>query len=112
MRCLNRNKKQLYYALYSSKEAILDAGDNRTGEHEIKYSNPVSLYANVSPGRGSAEFERYGIRHDYDKTIVTDDVACPIEETSILWIDIAPTIAADGTTTTPNDYMVKRVLRG
>jgi hypothetical protein len=38
-----------------------------------------------------------------------DDVKCPIDENSVMWIDTEPLIDADGNTETPWDYVIVRV---
>lgn len=111
MRVLKRNQRALYYATYSSNSEIKDTNNHLTGERRITYSNPVLMYANISPARGEAEQELFGIDLDYDKVMITDDTSCPIAENSKLWVDTTPTIATGGSTTTVHDYVVKRVSR-
>jgi hypothetical protein len=45
----------------------------------------------------------FGINGSFDKILITDDMSCPISDTSIIWID-APTTSA-------NDYVVVRVAK-
>jgi len=111
VRCLNRNKQKFYYATFVRKDEIVDEYGNKTGQYKTIYSNPVPMYANVSAARGEASTDPFGISMDYDRAIVTDNMFCPIAETSILWIDAMPTIKTDGTTDTPHDYIVKRVAK-
>ena len=111
MRCLNRNKRTIYYALYSGKEAIKDTSGNRPGEWKITYSTPVQMEANVSAAKGTATLGWFGINMDYTKTIVVDDANCPISETTILWIDTMPALSATGATVTVHDYVVTGVAR-
>ncbi len=105
MRTLKRNKRQIYYALFESKESIKDEYENETGEYEITYSDPVSLKVNISPARGESQINQFGSLSDYDRVIVHDNVNCPIDENSILWVDSLDT-------DTPHDYIVKRVAKG
>ena len=58
---------------------------------------------NVSASRGVASEEMFGISTNYTKVLVTDDVNCPIDEHSILWIDKP--------VTGPHDYVVVRVAK-
>ena len=109
MRTLNRNKVRIYYANYIGKTPIKDEYGNLTGEYEISYDRPFALMANVSAARGESTTRQFGEDVRYDRIIVIDDPAFPIAETSILWIDTPPTIAADGSTATPYDYIVKQV---
>ena len=86
MKCLQRNKSLLYYALYSGKTAVEDENGNKTGEYEVSYYSPVPLRANISAARGTADLEEFGINLNYSKTIVIDDPLCPIDEHSVLWL--------------------------
>lgn len=104
MRCLKRNKKTFWYALYVGETEKVDGSGNFTGEIGPGYSEPVSMKANVSAARGDADTELFGTDLQYSKTILTDDLGCPITEQSILWIDCSPT---DGSgRPVPHNYVV------
>lgn len=110
MRCLNRNKTILYYATYVSKTESVDEYGNATGQYVTTYSAPIAMSANISAARGESSTDMFGVSLDYDKAIITDDMACPISETSVLWIDKVPETSY--TATSPkNDYIVKRVAK-
>lgn len=111
MRCLNRNKQKMYYATYVSYTAKKDGAKNETGENIPEPANPVVMYANISAARGTSEAEQFGMGLNYDKTVVTDDMDCPITETTVLWIDTMPVIEQDGTTKTAYDHVVRRVAK-
>lgn len=104
MRTLNRNKQQVYYALYEGRTAIKDEYGNETGESEISYSTPISLKINISPAKGESSTRQFGDSENYDRIMVTSDMECPIDENSILWIDTLDTEK-------PHDYIVKKVAR-
>lgn len=108
MRCLNRNKRTFWYALYEGRKehTVEDEYGNvlSTGEYEVSYSEPVKTEGNVSTASGATATELFGAMEGYDKVIVIDDVECPIDEHSILWVD---TNDSDGA----HDYIVKRVAR-
>lgn len=106
MRTLNRNKKCVWYALYSDREEIMKNG-RHTGKYRVVYTQPQKLYANISGARGTADIEMFGTDLRYDRVFVTDS-KCPISETSVMWIDTEPVINNDGTTDTPWDYIVVR----
>ena len=106
MRTLLRNQTTFYYALYQGKEEILDDDGYKTGEQRVKYSDWVSCSGNISASKGEAQVELFGISEQYDKTIVMDDINCPIDETTVLCIDIAPANRKDGTPI--YDYIVKK----
>lgn len=104
VKCLKRNKRTFYYALYGQEVELTDADGNYTGETSIGYSDPVECKANISPATGQSNMEMFGNLTDYDRVIVSDDLTLPIDENSVLWIDRAPT---DGT----HDYVVRRVAK-
>lgn len=101
MRCMNRNKIRFFYALYEGRKPITDEWGNTTGEYEIKYGNPTEFHANISPAMGETLTRQFGDSVSYDKIIVMDNDAPPIDEYSVLWIDKLPQLNEDGTTDTP-----------
>lgn len=90
MKALLRNKQTFYYANVSKTAAQYDEYGNETGETDITYDAPVAAQANISPARGTADLEQFGINSDYTKTIVSDNLTLPIDKSTILWIGIAP----------------------
>lgn len=108
MRALRRNKQLIFYCLYAGKVPVVDADGNETGEQEITYGVPVEMYCNVSPATGTNDVEQFGNDLDYDKVIVTDDIDCPIDETSVLVVDDVP-VYENGTVN--YDYIVRRVAK-
>lgn len=110
MRCVMRNKTSFYYALYTGQKEIIDEYGNVTGEYSVQYSNPIKILGNVSAAQGETQSRQFGESETYDKVIVLDDPNTPIDEYSILWVDTRPELV-DGVTTTPHDYIVKKVAR-
>lgn len=120
MRMMNRNKVKFFYALYEGKTEGVDEWGNYNGEPELHYSNPTEYYGNVSAvKKGEAMAWDFGEDLNYDRTIALDMDCPPIDEYSILWVDVTPELNADGTLATdendevitPRDYVVKRVAR-
>jgi len=112
MRSLVRNKQKIYYALFDKKTEILDDYGNKTGEYEVSYQTPVEYHINVSAARGTADVEQFGINLNYTKTMVTNDLSCPIDENSVLWVGKeAFETVGETTTTTPHNYVVVSVAR-
>lgn len=109
MKIMERNKKELSYLLYDHKEPVLDECGNETGEFNVFYKDVVSIRANVSPATGASQIEQFGNLSGYDKVIMTDDVNCPISETSVLFVDKQPEYSEDGKPL--YDYTVKRVAK-
>lgn len=104
MRCLQRNKKPIYYALYQGKTEILDGNGYKTGQFRLSYSTPTAINVNVSANKGLSELSLFGSNIVYDRTIVIDDVNCPIDEYTKLWVD-APVYDSQNNLL-PHDYIV------
>lgn len=111
MRCLEKNKRSFYYALYNSKRELTDDSGYFTGEYELEYGKPKKAKANISAARGETTVRQFGENLPYDRVIAMDDPNTLIDEYSVLWIDVKPKINRDGTTDTPHDYVVKQVAR-
>lgn len=108
MKLMSRNSVPIYYCLYSGRIPILDSDGYETGEFRVAYESPVKLICNVSPATGYAQSNMFGNLESYDKVIVTDDMDCPIDENSILFVDKQPQFEDQK----PNyDYTVRRVAR-
>lgn len=90
MKTLERNKKTFYYAVHHGREEILDTDGNHTFEYTEEYDEWKPFRAHISPARGESSAELFGNDVAYDKTIVTDDLDCEIDENTILCIDIQP----------------------
>lgn len=90
MRALKRNKQKFWYALYDSETELTDDDGNYTGEIGPSYEDPVLMKANISASKGSTGFELFGSDLQYSKTIVTDEMDCPITEETALWIGMSP----------------------
>ena len=103
MLCLNRNKQSVWYSLYQGVTDVVDSNGYKTGEKTKTFAEPVEIKVNVSASRGSAITEGFGVNGDYDRTIVTHDLSCPIEETTRIWVDALPPA--------PHDYKVVRVAK-
>lgn len=108
MRGLARNKITLYYALYDDAIPILDENGNDTGQTRAGYLNPVKIRARVTPNKGKADEEAFGITTDYDRVIITTK-RLPILENSVAWVDTLPAIKEDGSTDTPHDFKVVKI---
>lgn len=108
MRGMSRNQQKFWYALYERSEPILDEYGNEVGEQSI-YGKPVKAKGNISAARGSTENDLFGINAVYTKTINPMPIDSPIDESSILWIEVSPVIKTDGRTDTAHDYVVSQV---
>ena len=127
MRLMQRNLKPLWYSLYRGNFKILDSDGYETGEKEIIYDDPVKIMCNVSPATGQAEQEQFGVIENYDKIVMTDDMTCPINENTILYIEEDPKrvamlkiqfavnpfgdLAFKSKVTNHHEYVVRRVAK-
>lgn len=109
MRCMERNKTPFYYCLYEGEKPVIDEAGDETGETQVVYSDPVFLKANISPATGNTSVEQFGNSLQYDKVIVLDDVTCPIDEHTVLFVDKTPAFDDEGVPLF--DYIVKKVAR-
>lgn len=109
MKIMERNKTSFHYLLYLGNTPLVDGNGYETGESKVSYGNAVAMRANVSAASGSAQFEQFGNFISYDKVIVTDDMSCPMDENSVLFIDKKPEY--DSTGNPLFDYIVKRVAK-
>lgn len=110
MKTLKRNQKSFYYCLYADKIPIVDEEGYETSESILTYEDPVFMYANISQATGQSNTEQFGNLENYDKVIVTDDLNCPIDENSVLFIDKEPEFTTaythTATAVTTNDVTV------
>lgn len=105
MRNLSRNKSSIYYALYNSMSEVQDADGLYTGDIAPSYTTPTEIRASVSAARGTSDIDLFGVNISYTKTVIVDDMECPIDEHSILWIGVTPD------NNTPHNYEVVRVAK-
>ena len=108
MRTVQRNKRDVWYALYLGEQEVVDEDGNFTGETEIAYSEPVHIRANVSPATGNTNMEMFGNFADYSRVVVTDDVSIPVNENAVMWIDKEP---IEGHGIEGYNYIVRRVAK-
>lgn len=85
MRLNERNKSNVYYALYQGSETTMEDG-LYTGENPVVYGNVTKERMVVGTNSGISALEQFGIADPFTVTIVTDNTACPIDTSSILWL--------------------------
>lgn len=100
MRALNKNKRQLFYALYTGDEPIFDEYGNETGERHPLYSELQELRCNVSAASGEEAVTAFGTVKNYTRVVSVADNNCPLTEQALVWFGIAPT--------EPHNYIVDR----
>ena len=88
MRSLQRNHRELYYAVPVGSEPILDDYGNDTLEVRQTYSSPTLLAANVSANAGQDAVETFGSQTEYSRTISFVGTECPIVEGALIWFGV------------------------
>lgn len=90
MRTLKRNKRPVAYAFYDGMTALVDEDGNYTGEHDLKYTEPIKTLMNVSGGRGQADIALFGLVSNFSRTAVTEDLETPFDTDTVFWIEADP----------------------
>jgi len=106
MRTLRRNTQPIWYANYSGKTELTDEYGNSLGEYEITYTAPTKTAWNVNVVESDADVAMFGVQAIDTIVGVAPRNGFPLDETSILWYGITPTIKEDGTTDTAHNYRV------
>lgn len=100
MRDLNRNKRQIYYALRNGEVANIDEYGNETGELTPVYGAVTPQMCNVSAASGEDAVRAFGNFTGYSRTMFVADNNCPIDEDTIVWFEADPL--------DPHNYIVVR----
>lgn len=88
MRLSERNKQPIYYALYDGTEQTTDENGLYTGENPPKYKPVVCERMVVGINAGSAFLEQFGINDGFSVKVATDDISCPIDTASVIWLGL------------------------
>lgn len=88
MRSLQRNWRELHYAVPVSTEPVLDEYGNDTLELNTTYSDPIALRVNVSANVGQEAVEVFGALTGYHRTVTYCGDKCPIVEGCIIWFGV------------------------
>lgn len=108
MQSLGSNMQTIYYALYEGLTDTLDKSGYKTGAKSKVYSVPQPFRVFVSPNKGDAEVQPFGIETQYTNVATTFDLTCPIKEDSILWVGVTPDLTAKGGGNVPYTHSVIR----
>lgn len=108
MRTLQRNKRDIWYALYNSVTDVVDDEGNYTGEQTVSYGTPTLARMNVTGGRGAAAIEEFGIENPFTRTAVTDDLTTEFDTDTIFWFGVTPGNSYDDV---PHNYRCTGVAR-
>ena len=110
MRTLKKNQRSFYYYLYRDKVDAVDKDGYQTGEKVLRYHVPVECKGNISAGVGEKQVELFGSNVKYERVIIVDDINCPIDENSLLCVDIQPE-PYNPNETPVHDYIVKAIAK-
>ena len=89
MRLLKRNTRRIWYSLYEGlAEPPLDDEGFPTEEAVEVYGSPQEIYCTVNFSGGQSRPNTFGTLETYQDYIYVDDPNCPIDENSVLFIDV------------------------
>ena len=91
MRSLQRNWRDMYYAVPEREENIIDEYGNETLETKVTYSEPKLVQANVSANVGQEAVNVVGTLTNYNRTVTYCGTECPITEGCRVWFGTEPT---------------------
>ena len=100
MRSLNRNKRQIHYALRTGEIANIDEYGNETSEYTPVYGVTTPLLCNVSAASGQDAVRAFGNFTGYSRILFVADNNCPIDENTIIWFNVDQN--------EPHNYIVTR----
>lgn len=101
MRSLQRNWREIHYAVPVGTEPILDDYGNDTLEVRQIYGDIGKLPVNISANAGQEAVNIFGSQTEYSRTISYVGQNCPLVEGARVWFGVP----VDG----PHNYLVVRV---
>lgn len=125
MRFARKNKRHLWYANFIDSEIIYQLDDNgdkivvdtidgidyyeELGQSEPHYTDATPFDGTFKETGGEVEPKPYGLDlGDYDAVLVLPTNVSPIDEKSLIWVDIEPTVVSRDEA----DYYVTRKSKG
>lgn len=91
MRSLQRNWRDLYYAIPTGTQPVLDENGFDTLAVEITYSDPELLKVNVSANVGQDVVNTFGSLTEYSRTVTYCGQSCPLVEGCRVWFGVDAT---------------------
>lgn len=104
---LRRNLQTVWYRLCEGDEVVRDA-DGLIEGTQTSYGDPVAIEVSIAPVEGTTVAQAFGYDEQYDRVLLTDDMSCPINEETVMFIDTEP-LYEDGVLVNTYDYVVKKV---
>lgn len=131
MRCLKKNKQNMYYSLLIGETPVyaldehgnkkIDWIDEETGEvHYIEtgstvklYGEPVQFKGNIAMSGSDVDRTEFGVSEaNYEAVLVMTKGEIPISETSLIWFQTPPTTKViEGITYADDSTADYRVLK-
>ncbi len=90
MKVLNRNCITVYYSLVAAETDTYDEYGNLTGSPRLTYTPPTAARMAFGVRSGGISLTAHGLEENYQQTLLTDDLECPITTGTILWIGVSP----------------------
>lgn len=95
MKTMCRNRQKVYYCLRNETEnlTITDEYGNiiETGEKGVSFDEPVMVEMVAGQRSGTAMSDNlFGDVTDYSRVLYTEDMNCPIEEGTVLFVEKEP----------------------
>lgn len=103
MRCLDRNKRQIIYALFDHFEDEVKDG-YKTGRRIPYYKDAVITGGNIDEN-GRANYYPSGVFDDYLLNIIMD-ADCPFDNETALWLGLKAKYYTESTEYEVGDYCV------
>lgn len=108
MRAMRINERTFYYAVMTGYEIKRDSYGNEIGRKAI-YESVQKAKGHFSAGGGEIGSSKFGVLTDYNKVLNPMPLNFPMDETSLIWVDVVPVINEDGSSDTPPDYAVRHI---
>lgn len=110
MRLLGRNKQAVFYTNFVSAAMTTSSG-LYTGGHTKTYGEVKKVLAYVKTATGNSTTEPFGSITTKTRLVYYENDAADINDNSLLWVGIDPTIV-NGKPTVPHNYVVSGVAAG
>ena len=88
MRSLQRDWREIHYAVPTGSEPILDEYGNDTLEVRQIYSSPTRLRVSISANAGQDAVNTFGNQTEYSRMISCVGTKCPLVEGALVWFGV------------------------
>lgn len=118
MRCLEIEKKTVWYCSYKGKVERISENGLHTGEYIKSFSKPVAFKCNILPVKSKGGSVKLGGKVDelpigldlsYSRVLICDNINLPIKEEDVLFLEKKPKF--DENDYPLHDYKVVAIVR-